>query len=316
MKMPTSVSTALSWGLAALAASAAQAAHAAPAAPGPAKPKPPSDAPGSVQAGVLALSDALAEKLTARSKGFRRLAVLPFDALDAEARSKELGRISSELLSARLAARPGILQVERSQLDGVVGEIKRVEQGEISPEGAASVGKLLGANEVVVGSVAQAGPSYLLTARLVDAETGQILAAADQSVTREGLIALSEELVEIKSPGGAALRSLAVPGWGQIYNGDTVRGVTYLTLFAGAAGTAIASAVLGAGAEDEYNQNEAGTVSRRHDANAHYDRVNYALIAGGIVWAAAVVDAYLTGREVRLIHLPEGGGGEAAAAQP
>jgi TolB-like protein len=276
---------------------------------------PPKDAPGSVQAGVQALSDALAEKLTARSKGFRRLAVLPFEALDAEARSQELGRVSSELLSARLAARPGILPAERAQLDGVVDEIKRVEKGEISPEGAASLGKLLGANEVVLGSIAQAGPSYVLTARLVDAETGQILAAADQSVTREGLIALSEELVEVKSAGGAALRSLAMPGWGQIYNGDTARGVTYLTLFAGAAGTAIASAVLGSGAEDEYTENTAATVSRRQDANDHYDRVNYALIAGGVIWAAAVVDAWLTGRDVRLVRVPEAGEGGPAAAR-
>lgn len=275
----------------------------------------PADKPGTVQAGVQALSDALAERLAASAKGYRRLAVLPFETLDEEARSKELGRLSSELLASRLAARPGILQVERSRLSSVVDELQRTEKGHISPEGAASVGKLLGANQVVLGSIATAGATYVLTARLVDAETGQVLAASDQNVPREGLIALSEDLVEVKTPGGAALRSTAVPGWGQIYNGDTARGVSYLVLFGGLAATAATSAFLGASAEDEYTTNKPDTVDRRKDANAHYDRVNYALIGGGAVWVASIVDAWLTGREVKLINVPPGGGEGATAGR-
>lgn len=273
-----------------------------------------SNAPaGSVQAGVQALSDSLANRLTADSKHYQRLAVLPFETLDGEAKTKELGRLSSELLASRLSLRPGILQVERSRLDAVVSELQRSEQGEVSAVGAASVGKLLGANQVVLGSIASAGPNYVLTARLVDAETGQVLAASDQNISREGLIALSEDLVEIKSPGGAALRSTAVPGWGQIYNGDTTRGVTYIALFFGAAATAGTSAWLGKSAEDEYHQNEPGTVDRRSDANGHFDRANYALLGGGVLWVASIVDAWLTGRDVRIINLPESGGGSQAA---
>lgn len=272
-------------------------------------------ASGNVQAGVQALSDALATKLSADAAHYRRLAVLPFETLDAEAKTKELGRLSSELLASRLASRPGILQVERSRLDAVVGEVQRSERGEVSPQGAASVGKLLGANQVVLGSIATAGPSYVLTARLVDAETGQVLAATDQNISREGLIALSEELVEIRTPGGAALRSTAVPGWGQVYNGDTARGITYMALFGGAAATAIASVVLAKSAEDDYHRNTPDTVSRRQDADEHYDRVNYALIGGGATWLVSIVDAWLTGREVRTVELPESGGGGAEAAR-
>lgn len=272
-------------------------------------------ASGNVQAGVQALSDALAARLSADAAHYRRLAVLPFETLDAEAKTKELGRLSSELLASRLASRPGILQVERTRLDAVVSEVQRSERGEVSPQGAASVGKLLGANQVVLGTIATAGPSYVLTARLVDAETGQVLVATDQSISREGLIALSEELVELKTPGGAALRSTAVPGWGQVYNGDTARGITYMALFGGAAATAIASVVLAKSAEDAYHRNTPDTVSRRDDADAHYDRVNYALIGGGATWLVSIVDAWLTGREVRTVQLPESGGGGADAAR-
>ena len=45
--------------------------------------------------------------------------------------------------------------------------------------------------------------------------------------------------------------------------------------------TAIASVVLAKSAEDEYHRNTPDTVSRRQDADEHYDRVNYALIGGG-----------------------------------
>ncbi len=259
----------------------------------------------SVKAGVAALSDALAEKLLATHAGLARLAVLPFETLDGEARSKELGKLSAALLASRLGARKGILQVERARLDTVVGELKGTESGQMSPEGAASVGKLLGANQVVLGSIAASGPIYVLTTRLVDSESGLVLLAADREISREGLIAMNDDLVEIKSPAGAALRSTAVPGWGQLYNGDLGRGVTYLTLFAGFATTAGVSAVLGAQAETDYAKNTARTVGRRADANDHYQRANYALIGLGVTWAVSVVDAWLTGKDERTLNVPD-----------
>ena len=268
------------------------------------------DVQGSVQAGVQSLCDALADHLAAKSGGsFQRIAVLPFEATDGEAKSKSLGQLSAELLSTRLSLRPGILQVERQRIGSVVGELQRSEKGEVSPEGAASVGKLLGANQVILGSISVAGSQYVLNARLVDAETGKVLTAADQAVSREGFIELSEDMVETKSRGGAALRSVAVTGWGQIYNGDTVRGIGYLALGGGLAAGAVASAVLGMQAKDEYLTNEPGAVGSRSEANAHYDRVNYALAGLGVTWAASIIDAYFTGRDVTLFNVPGGADG-------
>lgn len=276
----------------------------------------PADRAGSVQAGVQALTEALAAHLKGASGdgSLRRVAVLPFESLDKDASSFELGRLSAELLSARLALRPGVIQVERARLTAVVQELQRSEKGELSPNGAASVGKLLGANQVVLGSIAAAGPQFVMTARLVDAETGQVLGAADQNVPREGFIALSEEVVETKSRSGAALRSTAVPGWGQFYNGDSGRGIGYLSLAGGLAATAVTSVWLGKEAEDDYNQNTVDTVGRRSEANGHYDRVNVALMGLGVVWATSILDAYLSGADVKLMKLPDGGQTELGAA--
>lgn len=246
--------------------------------------------------------------------GLRRVAVMPFEASTEKKEVEELGNLSAELLAGRMAAQPRMVQVERQRLQSVVGEIKRAEGGQVSSDGAVNVGKLLGANAVILGSVGDAGADYLVTARAVDVETGRVLVASDESVPRAGMVALSEDMVEVKTPLGAALRSAAVPGWGQIYNGDTVRGVAYIVGFAGFAGTAIVSAELGREAKNEYQENKPDTVDRRDDGNAHYERVNIALAGLGVVWLASVLDAYFTGEDARIVHLPDAGGGGPSAS--
>lgn len=271
---------------------------------------------GDVQAGIKQLSDTLATALEAQDPtGLRRVAILPFKGLDSEVETHSLDQISTELMSARFAQRPRLLLVERSRLDGVVEELKRSERGELSPQGAASVGKLLGANSVVLGSVGIAGPNYIVTARAVDAESGEVLAAADQDFTRAGMVAFSEDVVEVKSRFGAAARSAALPGWGQFYNGDTGRGIAYISLFAATAGGAIASAVLGVQAENDYQDadNPDDAVDLRESANDHYTRTNIMLAGVGAVWAAAVLDAYITGTDARTIDVSVAADGDAAA---
>lgn len=266
-----------------------------------------------IQTGIQSLADRLAEAMGKKGDaGFMQVAVLPFDSVDDEAKRRQLGKISAELLSARLTLKPNVLQVERSRLNSIVEELKRSERGELQPKGAASVGRLLGASSIVLGSITTAGSDYVLTARLVDAETGQILTAADQSFPRAGMVALSEDMVEIKSRFGAAGRSAALPGWGQIYNGDTGRGVTYMAIFALTGLGAIASSVLGSQAQDEYNENTANTVDRRADANDNYDRANLMLLSMGVVWALSVTDAYITGSDRQTINYSTSGNGMAA----
>ncbi len=259
-----------------------------------------------VRAGIQKISDQLAAKLEAQDEtGLRRIAVLPFKSLDSKVTAHSLERISTELMSARLAQRPRLIQVERARLDGVIGELERSERGELSPQGAASLGKLLGANSVVLGSVGIAGAHYVVTARAVDAETGEILAAADQDFSRAGMVAFSEEVVEVKSRFGAAARSAGLPGWGQFYNGDNGRGIAYLSVFAATAGGAIASSVLGVQAENDYQDatNSDDAVDARESANEHYTRTNILLAGVGVVWATAVLDAWLMGTDARLIDV-------------
>ncbi len=262
------------------------------------------DRKGSVQEGVQSLALRLVGGMEQTGEvGFRRMAVLPFKVLDPEAEEHQLGRVSSELLSSRLARNPRIIQVERDRLDSVISELQRSERGELSQDGAVSVGKLLGANNIVLGSVASSGSDYLITARVVDSESGRVVTAADQIFPKAGMVAISADVVEVKSKLGAATRSAVLPGWGQVYNGDVGRGLVYGATFFGMATGAITSAVLGTQAENKYNENTRDTVDERESANGHYDRVNYFLIGLGTLWAVAVSDAYITGVDAMTINM-------------
>ena len=195
------------------------------------KPNDSGDKPGSVQAGIQTLVNQLVEGMQLTDDGgFTRVAVLSLKPVSQDNDEQHLGRVSAALLSSRLGAQPAIMQVERERLDTVLAELKRTERGEINPKGAVSVGKLLGANNVVLGSVAPSGAEFLLTARVVDSETGRIVSIADHSFPRHNLVAFSKDVVEVKSKTGAGIRSMVFPGWAQYYNGD-IQKASRLVLF-------------------------------------------------------------------------------------
>ncbi len=257
-----------------------------------------------MQQGIRLLAESLSASLLGKSSGsIRRVAVMPFETLEEQAKQKKLGPISAQLLSVTLAKAPRILQVERAQLDSIVSELKRSETGALDPGGAVSVGKLVGANSVVLGSIASVGPTYAVTARVVETETGVVITAAEQSFHRQGMVAFSEEVVEVKSKSGAAARSAALPGWGQMYNGDDGRALVFGGAFLVVAAGAIASAIMGVQAQSEYQENVASTVGRRDEANDSFTQTNLLLAGLGAVWAVAVGEAYISGRNAETINL-------------
>ena len=259
---------------------------------------------------VMASMHKLAEKLGGGLKpptpdSVRRIAVMPFAPAANDTSDATIGQLSAELLSTRLIIQPGVMQVERQRIDAVAAPIQRAEGGQFSEAGAVSAGKLLGANAVVVGTFGNAGQEMLLTARVVDVETGQVVAAGDEAVPRQAFMAVNADAVELRTPAGAMLRSIALPGWGQMYNGDTIRGLVYTVGAVGLGGTAAASAALAVSAQNDYQKNTPDTVGRRDDANEHITRTNVALVSLGVVWLASVVDAYVTGEDSRTMRVPD-----------
>lgn len=94
----------------------------------------------------------------------------------------------------------------------------------------------------------------------------------------------------------AALRSMVVPGWGQLYKGQRTKGIVFSGLFAAAAGGALVAHVRMRDAFSAYDG--ARTPSEAEELYEPYNRwyrVRNGFVQGGaLIWLASYVDALLT----------------------
>ncbi len=99
----------------------------------------------------------------------------------------------------------GMDVIERDQLERVLREQNLGYSGLVNLRSAKKIGKLLGAEAIVLGSVGDLGNEVTINARLVDLEAGNSLAATEIGVAKTPLIIrLRNTGVEESSPGGTS----------------------------------------------------------------------------------------------------------------
>lgn len=123
----------------------------------------------------------------------RRIGVVSFDNKAPYAQGR-IGETATDILITELAKSGKFIVVERDKMDKLLDEQKLGQTGAINPATAAKVGKILGLNAIVTGSVSQfgvkkEGKDFIISEskqqivectvdiRVVDAETGQVLLA-------------------------------------------------------------------------------------------------------------------------------------------
>ena len=256
-----------------------------------------------ISAASTRLVAALNKEIKTAELPFATLAVLPFKALDKGATRADVDAALTELFSNQLSSRDKVIGVERARIQGVIGELKKAQSQDFSAKGAAQAGKLLGARYVLVGSITTMGSTLQVTTRLVISETGEVLKGEVLRAPRQEFISFQRDVVIPRSKTSAAIRSMLVPGWGQLYNGHKL--TAYTTLLAGfsALGTAAAYGFLGSKAESKYQKNRANTVSQREIANDHYLKARIALWSYAAIWSYAIMDAYISGQNNPKIDL-------------
>jgi len=108
----------------------------------------------------------------------RRVAVLGFKNLRPDAATDWVGAATAETLATKLTAVRALLVVDRQQVDKLLKE----QQFQASDLGdatrSAEMGRLLGAQSLVVGSFVSAGGKVQFNVRVVDVATGEVLSAA------------------------------------------------------------------------------------------------------------------------------------------
>lgn len=109
--------------------------------------------------------------------GHQRVAVVDFT--DLEGDSNRVGRLLADELSvALLAVDPGIQLVDRKKVDRLIEEIGFTAEGLTDPTTAQELGRMLGAEALVFGTVTSLGDSVRMTVKALGVESTRWLAAS------------------------------------------------------------------------------------------------------------------------------------------
>jgi hypothetical protein len=230
-------------------------------------------------------------------------------------------------LSTNLRRDHALLLVEREKLGSVLAEVKLGEMGLVDARSAPRLGQMADAQALVIGTVADAGGKFLVNARIVSADSAETLAVAQEAIPAATLVSFSADAVVLRSRKDAVFRSMLLPGFGQLYNRQPVKGALFAGVELGLLGGALAFHVSGAAAERDYkSKTTAGALgpdpaaaasALRARAQDRYATRNAFLWAAAGVWALNVVDAYafgVDGEKLAAVPLPLAGGGGLALA--
>jgi curli biogenesis system outer membrane secretion channel CsgG len=128
---------------------------------------------------AIAAFEAVIEKsfanLEPRLEAGKRIALLPINAAD-----KENGSYAYDTLTVMFTNTLKYDMLERSRIDQILQEQNFQLSGLVSDETAVSIGKLLGANVIIIGDISGAGNTRRLVFRCLDVETEKILGISSE----------------------------------------------------------------------------------------------------------------------------------------
>jgi len=133
----------------------------------------------------------------AADKGLR-LAIMDFEGSELYPDMKYLSKGVPEAMTTVFAKKSDLVLIERLQKDKIMAELNLVDSKYTDPDAVVKLGKLLGANYMVIGSFQKRGRKIRLMARRVKVETGEIFEAAD-------VIGIEDDLFELEDALGAKL---------------------------------------------------------------------------------------------------------------
>jgi TolB-like protein/outer membrane protein assembly factor BamB len=109
---------------------------------------------------------------------FKRIAVMPFENTTQEKTLNWIGGGISECLTTGLANISGFTMVERTRLSDALKEIKLGQSASVDPATAQKMGKILGADSIIIGSFLKFQDNIRIMARVVEVETAEVRSTA------------------------------------------------------------------------------------------------------------------------------------------
>jgi len=261
---------------------------------------------GAVEQKIGELADKIAtafEKVEVK-EGVTRIAVVRFTNLGPTASEKQLGQIVAELLTTSLARKPQFQLVEREQIEKILDELKLSLLGLTEAKNAEQVGKLLNARAIITGSVSEVGEIYSVNARQVDVGTGEVLLTAKVRIHQSAMLGLSYKYLVRRTRSEAMFRSF-IPGWGQFYNEQPVKGFLFSGVELGLISASVALYFSANSAYDKYRENKPETVEYFDKAESRYQIADILLYTAIGIWALNIVDAYLNGPDLEEVKVAQ-----------
>jgi len=131
--------------------------------------------------------DTLAKEITeagAMVQG-KKIAIIPFSYADGRTGATKDGSVISERLTIKMINMHKFEIIERSVLDKVMAELKLQSSGMIDASSAQQLGKLLGVEAIVTGTLVETSDGQIeVNARLIKTETAQAIGASQVSLQK------------------------------------------------------------------------------------------------------------------------------------
>ncbi len=193
-----------------------------------------------------------------------------------------------------LGTQKGLVVLERARLSSLIEELK-LDYATGDADALNRLNRLTGAKSIVTVGVQDLQGERMVSTRVTAVDTAQIIASATPvKVESQDLLRLREQVYERKSQLVATGLSAVLPGAGQLYNDEPIKGYSIAGVEAVLIGAAIAFHVIGSGHEDDYNKNRPDTVDSRSEAEDNYELRNIMLWSALGVWALQLLDAATT----------------------
>lgn len=122
-----------------------------------------------------------------------RVTVMDFENKSEMAEKRNIGFIISELLMSRLVKENYFFVCERKQLDKILSELKLRGSGATDETTVSTLGKLVGADIIIVGSVSELGAFFNINTRVIEVKTSRILSAHSQTIEKRELVSIAKD---------------------------------------------------------------------------------------------------------------------------
>lgn len=159
------------------------------------------DSPGSQKGLDQQMAD-LSQQISREFESSTRKTIAVVEFTDLKGEVSDLERFLSEELITGLYQTRKFKVIERQLLNKIIAEQKLSLTGPIDPASAKRLGKLLGVDAIVSGTVADLGDKLRINARLISAETGEVFAAASTTITKDSSVTALIGKGRISSPDG------------------------------------------------------------------------------------------------------------------